>query len=54
MFGVVVATTLILIFGCDLVSAWPFQRASASFDVTTLVCAIGLAWMCWDAHQNLK
>jgi hypothetical protein len=48
LLGFSVAVVSILVFGLDLVCAWPFRRASLLFDFTSTLCGAGLLLLCWD------
>jgi len=51
-FGSLVALTIILVFAMDLISGWPFWRASISWDIAAVICGVGLAYLCWDTHRD--
>jgi Flp pilus assembly protein TadB len=49
----VVAITLFVVFGLDLLTGMPFWRASLLFDVTNVVGGLTLAWLTWNTHRDL-
>lgn len=49
-----VALIMILPFGCDLICGWPFWQASRLFDVSNVVCGMGLAYLCWNVAMDLN
>ena len=52
--GFVVATLLVLVFGLDLLLAWPFQRASWSFDLINVACGAALAYLSWNTWRDFR
>jgi hypothetical protein len=52
--GAVVAVLLLLVFGLDLATAFPFGRTSWMMDAGYLVCALSLGYMSWTTmlEQN--
>jgi hypothetical protein len=52
--GFLVAAFLVLVFGADALTGWPFSRARVAFDVAIIVCGLGLAWLSWDAYRDLR
>lgn len=46
--GLVVAVFSISVFGVDLAWGWPFRHASSLFDITSVICGAGLAYLSWD------
>jgi hypothetical protein len=52
-FAFAVAALLIVAFGLDLVTGWPFWRASKFLDVSFVACGFGLAYLSWNAHKTL-
>jgi hypothetical protein len=54
LFGFVVASLFMLVFGLDLALAWPFQRASVSFDIINVLCGAALAYLSWNAWGDLR
>jgi hypothetical protein len=54
LFGFVVASLFMLVFGLDLALAWPFQRASVSYDIINVLCGAGLAYLSWNAWGDLR
>ena len=53
MFGFAVAVALVLVFGADLGTGWPFQYASTGFDIVSVIAGLGLAYLSWNAYQDL-
>lgn len=52
--GFVVATLLVLAFGLDLATGWPFHRYSLLMDVGYSICAALLMYMSWNTYQDLR
>ena len=52
--GLVIAALLLLFFGMDLATQWPFKTASALFDVTVIVCCLLLAYMSWNTLRDQR
>ena len=50
--GLVVAALLILLFGVDLLTGWPFHQFSMSMDVAYLICGTLLLYLSWDAYHE--
>jgi len=53
IFGFLVALGMILVFGIDLATGWPFWRANISWDVAAVICGIGLTYLTWDTYRDL-
>jgi hypothetical protein len=54
IFGFAVAALLILTFGLDLITAWPFWRASVPFDIAFVACGAALAYVTWDSWRAIR
>ena len=54
MFGFAVAITLVLLFGIDLITGWPFHQASKAYDIANIVCGMVLAYLSWDTCKGLQ
>ena len=52
--GLVAALIMILPFGCDLVCGWPFYHASPLFDVSSVICGLGLAYLSWNTLRDFR
>jgi hypothetical protein len=52
--GTTVAVLLLLVFGFDLVLAFPFRRVSLPMDVGFLVCALALGYVSWTTLKEQK
>jgi len=50
----VVACVLIVLFGLDLALGWPFARHSVLMDVGFVICGGLLAYLSWNAYQDLR
>lgn len=50
----VVGIALVLMFGLDLLVKIPFRRASALFDIVSTVCGLGLIYLSFNCHRDLK
>jgi hypothetical protein len=48
LLGFAVAFFLVVIFGLDLATAWPLDRASVLFDTTSVLCGTILAYLSYD------
>jgi hypothetical protein len=48
-----VAAFMILSSGIDLATGWPFSRASVLFDVSSVICGGGLAYLSWNATRDV-
>jgi threonine/homoserine/homoserine lactone efflux protein len=46
--GAVIAGLLLLIFGLDLGTGFPFHRANLFMDIGTILCALTLAYLSWS------
>lgn len=53
-FSLVVAAILIIPFAVDLCCGWPFWRASVLFDVSTVICGLGLVLLSWNVVRDLR
>ena len=54
MFGFLVACGMILTFGIDLATGWPFWRASITWDIAAVFCGSGLAYLSWDTYRDFR
>lgn len=54
LIGSVVAVLLLLVFGLDLIIAFPFLRRSLVMDIGCLVCAAALGYMSWTTLKEQK
>jgi hypothetical protein len=52
VFGFIVATMHVIVFGLDLAIAWPLQRASVLFDINCVVCGLALACLSWGTFRD--
>ncbi len=43
-----------LLFGVDLVAAWPFHRHSVEMDVAYLFCGAALMYLSWETSRDLR
>jgi len=50
--GTVVSVLLILVFGLDLGTTFPFGRASGLMDIAFVVCAIVLGYLSWTTLRE--
>lgn len=48
LFGFAVAAFLVVVFGSDLVTGWPFSNASLLFDWNCVLCGIAMAYLSWS------
>jgi Kef-type K+ transport system membrane component KefB len=51
---VVISAVLILAFGVDLITGWPFDRCSLSMDITYLISGVVLAYLTWRAYREQR
>ena len=51
--GMVIALLLLLLFGIDLASGFPFMRASIVMDVGIVICSVLLGYLSWSAFREL-
>ena len=51
--SLVVAGLLTLLFLLDLFSAFPFNRASPTFDVFAAIAGGFIVFLCWDTLKEL-
>jgi len=52
--GFVVATLLVLAFGLDLATGWPFHRYSLLMDVAYLICGALLMYLSWNTYREFR
>lgn len=52
--GMVVAVLLLLVFGLDLTSGFPFHRVSKTMDIGLLLCSVALGYMSWTTLKEQK
>jgi len=53
MSGFIVAGVLIMLFGLDLATEWPFHRYSLSMDVGFCICSTLLLYLSWHTYREL-
>lgn len=53
MSGFVIAGLLILLFGLDLATEWPFHRYSLLMDVGYCICGALLVFLSWHTYREL-
>jgi hypothetical protein len=49
-----IAVLLVLLFGFDLATGWPFYRHSLLMDVAYLACGTLLTYLSWNTYQGLR
>jgi hypothetical protein len=49
-----IAILLVLLFGFDLATGWPFHRHSLLMDVGYLACGTLLTYLSWNTYQGLR
>jgi hypothetical protein len=47
VFGIVVAAVLLLVFGLDLATGFPFGRVSTIMDIGFVVCSLVVGYLSW-------
>ena len=52
--GAVVAILLLLVFGTDLATTFPFDRQSWLMDICMVLCAGMLGYISWATFRTLK
>jgi hypothetical protein len=52
--GFVVASLILILFGLDLATSWPFQKASMAMDICFLLCAGILGYLSWNTLRDLR
>jgi hypothetical protein len=52
MAGMVVAVLYFALFALDLITGFPFKRASVPMDVLLLLCALGLGFLSWTTLRD--
>jgi hypothetical protein len=52
--GAVVAILLLLVFGIDLGSTFPFGRESWIIDIGMILCSGMLGYISWATYRTLK
>jgi hypothetical protein len=50
----IISAVLILVFGVDLLTGWPFDRYSLSMDITCLISGAVLAYLIRHAYRELR
>ena len=50
--GLVISVLVFLLFLADLVSTFPFKRASMTMDVAFVVCAAILGYLSWATFKE--
>jgi hypothetical protein len=50
----VISAVLILAFGVDLLTGWPFDRCSLSMDITYLISGVVLAYLTWHTYREQR
>ena len=53
MMGMAVSVVLLLVFGVDLATGWPFGKASIVMDIGFVVCALLLFYISWATKRDL-
>jgi hypothetical protein len=54
IFGIVVASIVLILFGLDLAFKQPFQQASMTMDVCCLICACILGYLSWNTLRDFR
>ncbi len=52
IFGFIVGTFLSLVFFLDLSFGWPLQRASLTFDTSSVICGVILVYLSWHVLRS--
>ena len=52
--GAVVAILLLIVFGIDLASGFPFERQSLLIDIGMVLCSGILGYISWATFRTLK
>lgn len=52
IFGMAIAVLLLVIFGMDLATGFPFDGQSSMMDVGFLICAAALAYLSWNSFRE--
>lgn len=50
--GMVIAVLLLILFLLDLITGFPFKKASITADIVFIVCAIGLGFLSWSTMKD--
>jgi hypothetical protein len=50
----VISAVLIVAFGVDLLSGWPFHRYSLPMDITYLISGVVLAYLTWHTYREQR
>ncbi len=50
--GSVTAVLLVTAFGLDLAVGWPFAAARPVYDVSSIACGLGLAYLSWNVRRD--
>ncbi len=54
LLGLIVAICLLLVFGGDLASGFPFKKASQWMDVGFVICAGLLGYLSWTTFREQR
>jgi hypothetical protein len=52
--GLIVGLFLLLIFGLDLGTGFPFRKVSTMMDVGFVICALALSFMSWTTLREQR
>ena len=52
--GMVVSVLILILFALDLVTGFPFKKASLFMDICFVVTAVGLGYLSWSTLRELE
>ncbi|HEX4149465.1 MAG TPA: hypothetical protein VHY20_10770 [Pirellulales bacterium] len=52
--GLIVGLCLLLVFGLDLGTGFPFNKASKAMDIGFVICALSLSFMSWTTLREQR
>ena len=52
MAGMVVAVLIFVLFALDLITGFPFKRASLPMDILLVLCGVGLGFLSWSTLRD--
>lgn len=52
--GFLIAVVLVVLFGADLICAWPIGRYTPVAEAVFCGCALALGYLSWDTYRDLR
>lgn len=52
--GLIVGVCLLILFGLDLGTGFPFQTTSTAMDVGFVIASLGLIYLSWNTLRELR